>query len=145
MRMYFQNYMSSQFTKAQLEAFLDESLPPEQMTAVENLLRDDESLSQQLTQLVGERDAGVHSLGAIWRRHRLSCPDRALLGSYLLEVLDEEHNVYVKFHVETVGCRFCNASLADLRKQHEETELEDSKQRRQKYFQSSAGYLAPED
>ena len=137
--------MSNQFTKAQLEAFLDESLPPEQMTAVENLLREDDGLSEQLAQLVGERDAGVHSLGAIWRRHRLSCPDRALLGSYLLEVLDPEHSSYVSFHVETVGCRLCSASLADLRKQHEETELEDSWQRRQKYFQSSAGYLAPED
>ena len=115
------------------------------MTAVENLLRDDESLNEKLAPLVGERDAGVHSLGAIWRRHRLSCPERALLGSYLLEVLDQEHSSYVRFHVETVGCRFCNASLADLRMQHEETELEDSWQRRQKYFQSSAGYLAPED
>lgn len=137
--------MSSQFTKAQLEAFLDESLPAEQMTAIENLLREDDGLNDQLAQLVGERDAGVHSLGAIWRRHRLSCPDRAQLGSYLLNVLDQGQSDYVRFHVETVGCRFCGASLADLSLQHEATELDDSRQRRQKYFQSSAGYLATED
>lgn len=137
--------MSSNFTIAQLEAFLDESLPPEQMTAIENLLRDSDELSEQLAQLVGKRDAGVHSLGAIWRRHRLSCPDRGQLGSYLLEVLPGEHVAYLKFHLETVGCRFCNASLEDLRQQHAAVDLDDSKQRRQKYFQSSAGYLAPED
>ena len=137
--------MSSTFTKAQLEAFLDESLPPEQMTAVENLLRSNPELNEQLAALVGARDAGVHSLGAIWRRHRLTCPDRSLLGSYLLGVLDPEHHAYIQFHLETVGCRFCNASLEDLRQQHAATDLEDSKQRRRKYFQSSAGYLAPED
>lgn len=137
--------MSSSFTKAQLEAFLEESLPPEQMTAVENLLRNNPELNEQLAQLVGARDAGVHSLGAIWRRHRLSCPTRSELGSYLLGVLDPEHHAYVKFHLETVGCRFCNASLEDLRQQHAATDMEDSKQRRRKYFQSSAGYLASED
>ena len=137
--------MSSEFTKAQLEAYLDESLPAEQMTAVENLLRINQDLNDQLAQLLGARDAGVHSLGAIWRRQRLSCPDRSQLGSYLLAVLDPEHSSYVKFHVETVGCRFCSASLEDLRQQHAATDLEDSRQRRQKYFQSSAGYLAPED
>ena len=137
--------MSSEFTKAQLESFLDESLPAEQMTAIENLLRDNPELNDQLAQLIGERDAGVHSLGAIWRRQRLSCPDRSQLGSYLLEVLDAEHTQYIRFHVETIGCRFCNASLEDLRQQHAATDLEDSKQRRQKYFQSSAGYLSSDD
>lgn len=137
--------MSNEFTRTQLESYLDESLPPEQMTAVENLLRTNADLNEQLARLVGERDAGVHSLGAIWRRHRLSCPDRSQLGSFLLDVLDAAHAEYVRFHVETVGCRFCNASLEDLRQQHEATDLEDSKQRRQKYFQSSAGYLSRDD
>lgn len=133
--------MTNVFPAAQLEAFLDESLPAAQMTAVENALREDTALQEQLKQLVGQRDAGVHSLGAIWRRHRLTCPDRAQLGSYLLEVLETEHAAYVRFHVEIVGCRFCNASVDDLRLQHEATDLDDSRQRRQKYYQSSAGYL----
>ena len=134
--------MSSQFTTAQLEAFLDESLPDEQMTAVEAALRDDRELVERLSSLVGRRDAGVHTVGAIWRRHRLSCPTREQLGSFLLEVLSEKHAQYMRFHLETIGCRYCNASLEDLRQQHEATDLDDSRTRRQKYFQTSAGYLS---
>ncbi len=134
--------MSSQFTTAQLEAFLEESLPDEQMTAVEAALRDDPELVERLSELVGRRDAGVHTVGAIWRRHRLSCPTREQLGSFLLEVLPEEHAQYVRFHLETIVCRYCNASRDDLRQQHAATDLDDSRTRRQKYFQTSAGYLS---
>ncbi|MCH7753128.1 MAG: hypothetical protein IH898_13370 [Planctomycetes bacterium] len=134
--------MSSQFTTAQLEAFLDESLPDEQMTAVEAALRDDPELVERLSSLVGRRDAGVHTVGAIWRRHRLSCPTREQLGSFILEVLPEKHAQYVRFHLEAIGCRYCNASLEDLRQQHAATDLDDSRTRRQKYFQTSAGYLS---
>ena len=137
--------MSSSFTTAQLEGFLDESLPDEQMTSIEAALRDDEALATRLATLVGQRDAGVHTLGAIWRRHRLSCPSREQLGSYLLEVLATEHAEYVRFHLEKVGCRFCNASVDDLRQQHESTDLDDSRTRRHRYFQSSAGYLSKDD
>ena len=117
--------MSSQFTTAQLEAFLDESLPDEQMTALEAELRDDRELVERLSALVGRRDAGVHTVGAIWRRHRLSCPTREQLGSFLLEVLPEKHAQYVRFHLESIGCRYCNASLEDLRQQHAATDLDD--------------------
>ena len=134
--------MSNPFTTAQLEAYLDESLPDEQMTAVEAALRDDPEFPSGSPQLLGRRDAGVHSVGAIWRRHRLSCPTREHLGSFLLEVLPEEHAQYVRFHIETAGCRYCNASLDDLRQQHAATDLDDSNTRRQKYFQTSAGYLS---
>ncbi len=134
--------MSSQFTTAQLEAFLDESLPDEQMTAVEAALRDDPELVERLSALVGRRDAGVHTVGAIWRRHRLSCPTREQLGSFLLEVLPEKHAQYVRFHLEAICCRYCNASLEDLRQQHAATDLDDSRTRQQKYFQTSAGYLS---
>ncbi len=137
--------MSSQFTTAQLEAFLDESLPDEQMTAMEAALRDDPELVERLSELVGRRDAGVHTVGAIWRRHRLSCPTREQLGSFLLEVLPEKHAEYVRFHLEAIGCRYCNASLEDLRQQHAATDLDDSRTRRQKYFQTSAGYLSRDE
>ncbi len=134
--------MSSQFTTAQLEAFLYESLPNEQMTVVEAALRDDPELVERRSALVGRRDAGVHTVGAIWRRHRLSCPTREQLGSFILEVLPEKHAQYVQFHLEAIGCRYCNASLEDLRQQHAATDLDDSRTRREKYFQTSAGYLS---
>ena len=69
-----------------LEAFLDESLPAERMAAIEDALRHNEVLQKQVAAINGRRDAGVHSLGEIWRRHRLSCPSREQLGSFLLGV-----------------------------------------------------------
>jgi len=71
--------MASRFSISELEAFLDESLPVERMTAIEDALRADEELQKRLAAINGRRDAGVHSLGEIWRRHRLSCPSREQL------------------------------------------------------------------
>jgi hypothetical protein len=131
------------FTDAELDRFLDEALPPEQMAAMETALRDDAALQSRLTAVVGRRDAGVHSLGAVWRRHRLSCPTREQLGSHLLGVLDEDADDYVHFHLVTIGCRLCQASVADLRAQQAAADSEGVTERRKKYFQSSAGYLPP--
>jgi hypothetical protein len=133
--------MRPNFTTAELEAFLDESLPIEQMAAIERALRDSDELQQRLTEINGRRDAGVHSLGEIWRRHRLSCPTRDQLGSYLLGVLPGELADYVKFHLETIGCRYCTASLEDLRREQSAADAEPARERRQRYFQSSVGHL----
>ena len=127
-------------TDALLRAFLDEALPPAQMAAIEQALRDDTSLHERLAQVRGEQDAGMHSIGAIWRRHRLSCPDRNELGQYLLGVLDEEVEQYVRFHLDRIGCRFCSANLQDLQRQREESQVE-TQQRRHRFLQTSAGYL----
>jgi hypothetical protein len=132
--------MSYHFTNAELEAFLDESLPVERMTAIEDALRGSEELQQRLTAINGRRDAGVHSLGEIWRRHRLSCPSREQLGSFLLGVLSRDAADYVKFHVEVIQCRYCTASIGDLKAQQSAAEAEVSA-RRSRYFRSSAGYL----
>jgi hypothetical protein len=133
--------METGFSNSELEAFFDEALPAERMAAIEDALRNDEALQQRLAALNGRRDAGVHSLGEIWRRHRLSCPSREQLGSYLLGVLPRGAADYVRFHLETIECRFCTASVADLRAQQSAGETEVAQRRRQKYFQSSAGYL----
>ena len=134
--------MVNPITDAELSAFLDEDLPVERMALIEQELRDDGDLCERLRDIVGRQDAGVHSVGAIWRRHRLSCPTREQLGSYLLNVLPSTHSEYIRFHLETVGCRVCNASLADLQSQHAVENAEEVAQRRHKYFQSSAGYLS---
>jgi hypothetical protein len=87
-----------------------------------------------------ERDRGEHSLGAVWRRERLTCPTREQLGSYLLQVLDEPVQDYVEFHLQTVACPFCLANLADLQalqQEHPPT----ARERRRRFFQSSAGFL----
>jgi len=137
--------MSEQFSNTELEAYLEEALSGEQMAQIEKRLRDDPALVERLTAIVGKQDAGVHSIGATWRRHRLSCLSREQLGSYLLNVLDAEQHEYVKFHLEKIGCRFCNASLEDLSQQHNAANTAAIESRRSKYFQSSAGYLSPDD
>ena len=95
--------MSREFTESELEAYLDEALAPDEMTVVEAALRDNQELAQRLAKINGRRDAGVHSIGEIWRRHRISCPTREQLGSYLLEALDKEQTDYLRFHIEHVG------------------------------------------
>jgi hypothetical protein len=130
------------FTDAELDGFLDEALPAERMAAIEAALRDDDRLQLRLKATLGRRDAGVHSLAAVWRRHRLTCPTREQLGSHLLGVLEGPAADYIQFHLETVACRFCRASLEDLRALHEATDPAESQQRRKRYFQSSAGYLS---
>lgn len=131
------------FTQHELEAFLDEALSPEEMAQVEMALRNQPKLARALATISARRDAGVHTLGEIWRRHRVSCPTREHLGSYLLGALSAEEVDYVAFHIETIGCRYCQANLQDLRRQQEEA-AESSARRRSKYFQSSAGYLRGE-
>jgi hypothetical protein len=132
--------MPTTFSKAELEAFLDEALPTERMAVIEEALRNSNELQTRLTAINGRRDAGVHSLGEIWRRHRLSCPSRDRLGSYLLGVLPREEAKYIRFHIETIGCRYCTASANDLQSQQTAAEPEVA-HRRQKYFQSSVGHL----
>lgn len=132
--------MSQPLRPSDLEAYLDEALPSEEMARIEHVLRTDCLLAQRLATILARRDSGVHTLGEIWRRHRLSCPTREQLGNYLLGVMDQETVDYVDFHLDVVGCRACQASLTDLKRQQAEAP-EASQGRRHKYFQSSAGYL----
>lgn len=123
----------------QLLAWLDEALAPDQMSEIEKQLRDSEPLRNRVAGLIRRRDDGVHSVGEIWRRHRLTCPTRADLGSWLLGSLDDDHADYIDFHIRTVGCRTCVANLTDL--QDSVQPSEDSTRRRRRFFQSSAGHL----
>ena len=132
--------MDSDFTDAELLAYLDEGLPVERMAAVENALRASANLRNRTAALRLQRDEQGHSVGDIWRRGRLSCPTRHQLGSYLLGALPTELAQYFRFHLETVGCRYCAANLDDLRQSASQGTAETA-QRRQKYFQSSAGYV----
>lgn len=128
------------FSDSELESYLEESLAPEMLARIEAALRDQPRLQERLAEIIGRRDAGVHSLGEIWRRNRASCPSRETLGSYLLGVLEDGHTEYIDFHLKTIGCRYCQANLDDLRRRHEESS-ETLDTRRRKYFQSSAGYF----
>jgi hypothetical protein len=132
--------MPDNFTDAELLAFLDEGLPVERMTAVESELRHSAELRTRTAALRQNRDAAGHSVSEIWRRERLSCPTRHQLGSFLLDALPVNLSQYIQFHLETIGCRYCAANLDDLR-QSAEQESTATTQRRQKFFQSSAGQM----
>jgi hypothetical protein len=132
--------MNEPISESDLEAYLDEALPAEEMAAIEETLRGDAELGRRLAAINRRRDAGLHSLGEIWRRARLTCPTREQLGGYLLEILDDGEADYIAFHLETVRCRVCRANLDDLEAQRAEQSAA-AETRRRKYFQSSAGYL----
>src|SRR5438309_1906207 len=128
----------SEFTDPELLAFLDELLPVERMVVVEAELRQSVALRDRAAALLRSRDQG-HSVSDIWRRDRLSCPTRHQLGSYLLGVLGPDLADYIEFHLRTIGCRYCAANLEDLRQA--QRPAADVQQRRQKFFESSAGQV----
>ncbi len=107
-------------TREQFHAYLDDALSEAETAQIEQALRQSEELRRALDQVLQERDRGEHSLGAIWRRERLTCPTREQLGSYLLQVLDEAEMDYFRFHLETITCPYCLANLADLQAQQQE-------------------------
>jgi hypothetical protein len=110
-----------------LLAYLDESLANEKMVEVELAIRNEPQLRQRLSQLIAQRDVGVHSIGDIWRRKTAQ---------------------YIQFHIETLGCRYCQANLEDLKAKAKATEesaadtrAAEALARRRKIFQSSVGRI----
>ena len=129
----------SEFTDIELLAFLDEQLGPERSAAIESAVRQLPDLHQRLIRLRGQNVAGLHTIGAIWRRERLSCPDRETLRLFLLQELSAEVSEYIRFHLHEIGCRVCMANYDDLNQAlHIENE---AVSRRRRMFQTSAGHL----
>ena len=132
--------MTSSFTDAELEAYLDESIDSTRATVVEEAIKNDSELLRRLSVINTRRDAGVHTLGEIWRRNQIGVPTAEVMGNYLLDVLDEEQTAYIKFRMEQLKCPFTIALYDDLlAKQTESAEL--SASRREKFFKTSAGFL----
>ncbi len=125
-----------------LEAYLDEALPAEEMAEIEKQLRRDPALLERLSAVNARRDSGVHTLSEIWRRRRASCPDRREWAAYLLGTLDAAARRYMEIHVREVGCRFCQANLRDLQAQSEEDGTAEESRRR-RFFESGVGHLRP--
>lgn len=123
-----------------LAAYLDDALSDVETAQVEQALRQSESLRKQVVALQQELDRGDHSVGAVWRRQRLTCPTREQLGNYLLGVLDTGFADYLAFHLKTVACPFCQANLTDLKALQTEAPPQRQK-RRQRFYDSSAPLL----
>jgi hypothetical protein len=127
-------------TREILHGYLDDTLSDAETAQVERALRESETLRRLLRVVIQERDRGEHSVGAIWRRERLSCPSREQLGSYLLQALETGFQDYIDFHLRTVACPFCLANLADLQSRQKEP-VPKVQERRRRFFESSAGIL----
>jgi hypothetical protein len=127
-----------------LRSYLVESLTAEESAHVEKALRESSELRARLEDVRRNRnDAGLHTLGAIWRRGRLTCPSRQTWGSYLLDTLEPEHAEYLRFHLEVINCPFCQANLADLRSKAEAS-APASKTRQKRIYTSSRHLLRGE-
>lgn len=130
-----------------LRAYLAEQLSPRVMTLIEKALRDSASLRDRLEEIrLGRADDHLHSLGAIWQRNRLTCPDRQQLGSFLMDAIDEGLARYIRFHIEVVECPFCQANLDDLRQQAiAAAAAAPTRAFRSRIFQSSRGLLSTDE
>jgi hypothetical protein len=105
-------------TRQMLRDYLNDALPEPETAAVERALRDSPQLQAQLRDVLDQEDRGEHSVGAIWRRERVSCPTRDQLGGFLLGAGDDDLLKYVRFHIEVIGCPYCQANLDDLKQKN---------------------------
>jgi hypothetical protein len=128
----------------QLRAYLADNLSPPEMARIEKALRDSAELRDRLERVRRDRsDPALHTLGAIWRRTRVTCQSRETLGSYLLDVLEPDLTAYITFHLDLVECPFCRANLDDLKRKAGQVP-EQSRDRRRRIFDSSRGLLSGE-
>ncbi len=132
--------MSSEFTDAELEAYLDESLDPRRAADVEQGLQEGGDLVRRMARINGRRDAGVHTLGEIWRRNQIGVPSTEDLGKFLLEILEPEYMDYIRFRLEELRCPYTRAALADLEQQQAESKTQ-VETRRRKFYNSGAGLV----
>lgn len=129
------------FTDAELEAYLDETLDSGRAAEVERCAREDRTLLQRLASINGRRNAGVHTLSEIWRRNQIGVPTREELSQYLLGTLTPEHAEYIRFRTENLRCRFTTALLADLSSQLQQAKSPETSERRTRYYESGTGYF----
>ena len=135
----------SPFTDADLEAYLDEMLAPEDAARIEDALRSDQQLLTRLADINRRRDAGVHTLGEIWRKNQIGVPTPEVMGNYLLGVLPPEQADYIAFRLNTLKCRYTLALYHDLQEKSRSQRAPKADARRKKYFDSSAGLLRPDE
>lgn len=132
--------MPEKITRQMIRDYLNDALPDAELAAVEKAVRETPALQALAKAVREEVDRGEHSVGAVWRRERLSCPAREQLGGFLLQAHDPDLLDYIEFHLKIVGCPYCQANLEDLAKRQAEA-AGPTKKRRQRIIQSSAGVL----
>ncbi len=135
--------MTTEFSDAELEAYVDESLDPVRAAEIERALKTDRPLLRKLSWINGRRDAGVHSLGEIWRQAQIGVPSREVIVRWVAGQLPREEAEYLQFRVETLKCRFTAALLDDVRQSAASPSQHEAESRRKKIFTSSENLLKP--
>jgi hypothetical protein len=138
------NIVNLEFTDAELEAYLDESLDATRAADIEQAVREDAKLLERLSMINGRRDAGIHTLGEIWRRNQMGVPPLEVMTQSFEGNLTGEHADYIKFRMEVLKCPFTLAMYRDLEAQKNESS-EQSQSRREKFFEKSARLLRKND
>ena len=86
----------AEITRQMLRDYLHDALPDAELAAVEKALRESAKLRAVYKDVVEQEDRGEHTVGAIWRRERVSCLSREQLGSFLLGAGDPELLDYIE-------------------------------------------------
>ena len=137
--------MRTEFTDADLEAYLDEMLDPEDAVEVERALRKKDKLLQRLSYINSRREAGIHTLGEIWRRNQIGVPSVDEMAKFIKGFLADEHAAYINFRMKTLKCRYTIAMFHDLQEHQVQGQPSESESRRRKHFDSSASLLEKKD
>lgn len=85
-----------------------------------------------------DNEAADSILTRAWETLRPTCPKRSTLGRYLLQTLESPWREHVDFHLNRLGCRFCQANLEDLRAQS----ISQASPMPAQIFQSTVGFMA---
>ena len=77
-------------------------------------------------------------LAQIWQQYRPSCPKRSTIGAFLLKTLDPDWQNYIGFHINVLGCHFCQANYQDIQQQNQQKGADKLQQR---IMESTVGFL----
>jgi hypothetical protein len=129
-----------EFTDSELEAYLDMSLNPARAGELEEQVRQDPEILKRLTQINARRNAGIHTLGEIWRRNQIGVPTREEIVDFLNGFLPLESADYIEFRVKQLKCVFTLALIQDVQSEKSDGEGT-SVQRQSKLYEQSKPLL----
>lgn len=129
-----------EFTDTELDSYLDESLEPNRAAVLETELRQHPELLQRLSKINARRNAGVHTVGEIWRRNQICVPAPKEMQAYLDGKLSVEESSYIDFRIKELKCVYTLAIYHDLLvQQNEAGQL--ARDRREKIFDRGADMI----
>lgn len=103
-----------------------------------------DALPQSAQQAVEADDTADDLLTSLWADFRPSCPKRTTLGKFQLGTLKPAWDDYVQFHLTSLGCRFCAASLDDLEELAAASESSSAVPLRNRIMESTVGFFQPD-